>query len=83
MRKNSQLAAARRVAMKIGRRQRCSSVTYRFRNTRPLDASPARTVLPAAHFDRNETCTYFGDRTLALVPRGCHRHDRVFAPTYW
>ena len=21
-------------------------------------------ALPAAHFDRNETCTYFGDRTL-------------------
>src|SRR6266404_3590367 len=30
-RKNSQLAAARRVALKMGRRPRCSSVTYRFR----------------------------------------------------
>src|ERR1700740_1609390 len=30
-RKNSQLGAARRVAMKMGRRLRCSSVTYRFR----------------------------------------------------
>jgi hypothetical protein len=30
---------------------------------RPLTASPARTVLPAAHFDRNEKCAYFGDRT--------------------
>jgi hypothetical protein len=30
-RQNSQLAAARRVAMKMGRRLRCSSVTYRFR----------------------------------------------------
>ena len=30
-RKNSQLAAARRVALKMGRRLRCSSVTYRFR----------------------------------------------------
>src|SRR5580692_2145534 len=30
-RKNSQLAPARRVAMKMGRRLRCSSVTYRFR----------------------------------------------------
>jgi hypothetical protein len=29
--KNSQLAAARRVAMKMGRRPRCSSVTYQFR----------------------------------------------------
>jgi hypothetical protein len=31
-RKNSQLAAARRVALKMGRRLRCSSVTYRFRH---------------------------------------------------
>ena len=30
-RKNSQLAPAQRVAMKMGRRLRCSSVTYRFR----------------------------------------------------
>ena len=30
-RKNSQLGAARRVALKMGRRLRCSSVTYRFR----------------------------------------------------
>jgi hypothetical protein len=30
-RENSQLAPARRVAMKMGRRLRCSSVTYRFR----------------------------------------------------
>jgi hypothetical protein len=30
-RKNSQLAAAQRVALKMGRRPRCSSVTYRFR----------------------------------------------------
>jgi hypothetical protein len=30
-RKNGQLAAARRVALKMGRRLRCSSVTYRFR----------------------------------------------------
>jgi len=29
--KNSQLAAARRVALKMGRRLRCSSVTYRLR----------------------------------------------------
>ena len=31
---------------------------------RPLSASPARTALPAAHFDRNERYAYFGDRTL-------------------
>src|SRR5260370_9592598 len=30
-RKNSQLTAARRVALKMGRRPRCSSVTYPFR----------------------------------------------------
>ena len=52
-RKNSQLAAAQRVAMKMGRRPRCSSVTYRL-DMRPLTASPARTALPAAHFERNE-----------------------------
>jgi hypothetical protein len=43
----------RRVAMKMGRRLRCSSVTYRFRYA-PSSASPARTALPAAHFDRNK-----------------------------
>src|SRR5208282_6032666 len=48
--KNSQLAPARRVAMKMGRRRRCSSVTYRLRHAPPT-ASPARTALPAAHFD--------------------------------
>src|SRR5260370_42519937 len=39
-RKNSQLAAARRVALKMGRRPRCSSVTYQFRyapSSRPAD----------------------------------------------
>src|SRR6202048_951339 len=52
-RKNSQLAAARRVALKMGRRPRCSSVTYQFRYA-PSTASPARTALPAAHFERND-----------------------------
>jgi hypothetical protein len=46
-RKNSQLDAARRVALKMGRRLRCSSVTYR------LDMRPPR-ALPAAHFERND-----------------------------
>ena len=59
-RKNSQLAAAPRG--KMGRRLRCSSVTYRFKIR----------ALPAAHFDRNETCTYFGDRTLVSRPRNKH-----------
>src|SRR5215467_14938973 len=31
---------------------------------RPLTASPARTALPAAHFDRNERYAYLGERTL-------------------
>src|ERR1700740_1481537 len=52
-RKNRRLAAAQRVALKMGRRLRCSSVTYRFRYA-PSTASPARTALPAAHFERNE-----------------------------
>jgi hypothetical protein len=52
--KTTQLAAARRVVLKMGRRLRCSSVTYRS-DMRPLTASPARTALPAAHFERNET----------------------------
>ena len=34
---------------------------------RPPTASPARTALPAAHFDRNERYAYFGDRTLREV----------------
>src|ERR1700693_108012 len=52
-RKNSQLAPAQRVVMKMARRLRCSSVTYRVRYA-PPSASPARTALPAAHFDRNK-----------------------------
>jgi hypothetical protein len=46
-RKNSPLAPAQGVAMKMGRRLRCSSVTYRFRYAPPR-------ALPAAHFDRNK-----------------------------
>src|SRR5271165_2909447 len=66
-RKNSQLAVARRVALKMGRRLRCSSVTsrpilYRREKTRserkmvrdaPSTASPPR-ALPTAHFERND-----------------------------
>src|SRR6201984_541672 len=72
-RKNSQLATAQRIAMKMGRRLRCSSVTYRFRYA-PSTASPARTALPAAHFDLNETYAYFGDRTFV---RGMQRGDGI------
>src|ERR1700737_3810471 len=57
-RKNSQPAAARRVALKMGQRPRCSSVTSRTIFTLLLmwasTASPARTALPAAHFERND-----------------------------
>jgi hypothetical protein len=60
--KNSQPATARRVAMKMGRRlsrgrgigyvsiQVCSLIT----------ASPARTTLPAAHFDCNQSHVIYG-----------------------
>jgi len=37
----------------MGRRPRCSSVTYQFRYA-PSNAGPARTALPAAHFERND-----------------------------
>ena len=40
--------------MKMGRRLRCSSVNYRS-DMLLLRASPARTALPAAHFDRSAT----------------------------
>src|ERR1700739_3031925 len=76
-RKNSQLATAQRVAMKMGRRLRCSSVTYPLRYA-PSTASPARTALSAAHFDRNETYAYFGDRTLAWA--GAQRRPRNSSP---
>jgi hypothetical protein len=51
-RKNSQPAAAHGIALKMGGRLRCSSVTYRLRYA--PSASPARTALPAAHFERND-----------------------------
>ena len=43
--------------MKMGRRLRCSSVTYRFRyapSSRPAAAGPT------AHFDRNESHVIYG-----------------------
>jgi hypothetical protein len=56
-RKNNQLAAAQWVALKMGRRPRCSSVTYRFRYAPSYCQSgsdrPAE-VGPAAHFERND-----------------------------
>src|SRR6202007_668792 len=61
-RKNSQLATAQRVAMKMGR----PLLARRLRIN--LDTRPPR-ALPAAHFDRNETYAYFGDRTLVGVIR--------------
>jgi hypothetical protein len=51
---NDGVAAARRVALKTGRRRRCSSVTYQFRYA-PSYRQWARTALPAAHFERNDT----------------------------
>ena len=52
-RKNSQLAAARRVALKMGQRRRCSSVTYRFRYA-PSFRQSGSDALPAAYFERND-----------------------------
>ena len=46
--------------MKMGRRL---SLLDRLRidpDMRPLTASPARTALPAAHFDRNESHVIYG-----------------------
>ena len=64
-----------RVAMKMGRRLRCSSVTYRFRYA-PSTASPARTALPTAHFDRNNIPAISGtghyQRLSALLNPGCY-----------
>ena len=48
-RKNSQLAPSRRVALKMGRRPRCSSVTYRFRY------APS---LPTAYFEPTPSPLY-------------------------
>jgi len=56
-RKNSQLATARRVAMKMGRRLRCSSVTYQSRYAPSLRPAAAG---PTAHFDRNESHVVYG-----------------------
>jgi hypothetical protein len=53
-RKNSQLASAQRVAMKMGRRLRCSSVTYQFRYAplAPVRLGPPcrRTILIATKY---------------------------------
>jgi hypothetical protein len=50
--------------MKMGRRRRCSSVTYPFRyapSSRPAAAGPA------AHFDRNESHAIYGTETRSVV----------------
>jgi hypothetical protein len=71
-RKNSQLAAAQRVAMKMGRRLRCSSVTYRFR-IRALLAPCRRPILIATKHAR-----ILGDRTYRCQ---CESHERTsFSP---
>jgi hypothetical protein len=55
-RKNSQLATARRVAMKMGRRlSRGCGIGLRIN----LDMRPPR-ALPKAHFDRNESHGIYG-----------------------
>src|ERR1700745_2005439 len=66
-RKNSQLAAARRVAMKMGRQPRCSSVTYQFRY-----APSSRLLLTGIRFEAilfflslsSKSLSIFGDIRL-------------------
>src|SRR6202047_3535227 len=65
-RKNSPLAAARRVAMKMGRRLRCSSVTYQFRYA-PSYRQSGSDRLAGGPFWSQQNTSYFGDRTL--VPK--------------
>jgi len=52
-RKNSQLAAAQGVALKLGGGLGCSSVRYRSGYVSSY-RSPPRTALSAAHFERND-----------------------------
>jgi hypothetical protein len=69
-RKNSQPTAARRVALKMGRRlSRARGIgTDPFRSA-PSAASPARTALPAAHFERNDVTIIC--ETAHLFEAGC------------
>jgi predicted transcriptional regulator len=53
--KNGQLVPARRVALKMVRRPRCSSDTFLSIQICALSASPARTALPTAYFEGNDT----------------------------
>src|SRR6202162_2666610 len=55
--KNSQLAPAQRGAMKMGRRLRCSSVTYPFRY------APSSCLADGPFLSQQKAC-YFGDKTL-------------------
>ena len=60
-------AAARRFAMKMGP---ATALLVDHTSTQICSApiaSPARTALPTAHFDRNERHVYFGDRTLGTA----------------
>jgi hypothetical protein len=90
MRKDSQLAAPRRVAMKLagGCLAAAGRLPDRLRialDLRPLTASPARDrpakAGPTAHFDRNERYAYFGDRTL--VHRVISRRHTVGFKRVW
>src|ERR1700724_1282148 len=60
-RKNSQPDAARRVALKMGRRLRCSSVTYRFRYT-PSFRQSGSDRLAGGPFLSQQHTPYFADR---------------------
>ena len=72
-RKNSQLAPAQRVAMKMGRRLRCSSVTYRFRYA-PL--VPVRLGPPCRRPILNATiCQLHMRRCTRSCPKGSDLQD--------
>ena len=62
--------------MKMGRRRsRASGIGYvSIKICAVIAASSARTALPAAHFDRNEShAIYVWDRALVQTPNGLAR----------
>jgi hypothetical protein len=79
--KNSQVDPARRVAMKMGRRRRCSSVTYRLRHA-PC-ANPSRSWRGATAWPFPRWCgsnlPMPTDMRSLRAPEGCSHAQRLFA----
>jgi hypothetical protein len=73
--KNSQLAAALRVAMKMGRRPRCSSVTYRSRILEKQNSLQMSQVFSLACFGAQMGLAFQGfkskNQTLPVVREDC------------